>query len=465
MAMTDIESHKADLRIVQEQVRSFFAVRTEIKIYHGSSNSTRAFKFEKSKFVDISKLNRVIEINTQGQFVLVEPNVPMDLLVEQTLKYGLIPPVVPEFPGITVGGGIQGGAEESASFKYGLLHDCCLEYEVILGNGELISASREKNPDLFWGIAGSYGSLGVITLVKLKLIPAKDFVHLTYHTVKSFQEAVSLIKQKSSEPVNFIDGIMFSKYFGVVMIGSFSDSQKLPVSTFSKPNDEWFYLHAKKLSKNNFKYEELVPIRDYIFRYNRGAFWMGRYGFSIFKIPFIKFTRLILNGLFNTRVLYRLLRETNLSQLYFIQDFNLPSEKVLDFFDFAEKQLEIYPVWICPLKPGLEDKLSANYIKTDLVFNIGLWGEVQKDFKSFVKLNRLLEVKSSELKGRKMLYAHSYYPPEEFWKVYDLEWYNSLRKKYSATVTFPDIYEKTLVSEKYKTSILKGVLKVIKLYF
>src|SRR3989344_7132929 len=182
------EQHHIDVKNVQVQMRDFFARGQQVKIYHGSTNSTRAQKFERGKFVDVSRLDRVIEINITEQYILVEPNVPMDKLVEATLKHRLVPPVVMEFPGITVGGGIQGGAGESSSFKYGLFNETCLEYEIVLGNGEVITASPTQNEDLFYGTACSYGSLGVITLVKLRLIPAKDFVHLTYHTVKSFDE-------------------------------------------------------------------------------------------------------------------------------------------------------------------------------------------------------------------------------------------------------------------------------------
>src|SRR3989344_9015781 len=127
--MTEIEQqHLSDLRAVQEQVKFFYSQKQKVKIYHGSTTSTRSQKFEKGKFVDISSLNQVIEINNAAQYVLVEPNVPMDKLIEQTLQHNLIPPVVPEYPGITVGGSIQGGAGESSSFKFGGVHDCCLEY-------------------------------------------------------------------------------------------------------------------------------------------------------------------------------------------------------------------------------------------------------------------------------------------------------------------------------------------------
>ena len=50
----------------------------------------------------------------------------------------------------------------------------------------------------------------------------------------------------------------------------------------------------------------------------------------------------------------------------------------------------------------------------------------------------------------------------DFWKVYDLKWYNDLRDKYHANDTFPTIYEKTKVSEKYKPSIWRGIWNYIK---
>ncbi|TSC70590.1 MAG: hypothetical protein G01um101449_321 [Parcubacteria group bacterium Gr01-1014_49] len=460
--MTIIEQHHARVRSVQEQMRSFYARKQQVKIYHGTTNSTRAQKFDREKCIDVSQLNQVVEIHTKEGYALVEPNVPMDLLVAETLRCGLVPPVVPEFPGITVGGAVQGGAEESSSFKWGLFHDTCLEYEIVLGDGTVVSASRDERKDLFFGTACSYGSLGVITLVKLRLIPAKKFVRLTYHAVRSFSEAVELIREKATEEVQFIDGIMFSKSFGVVITGNFSDTEKLPVATFHKSADEWFYLHAHAMAQKDVPREELIPVREYVFRYDRGAFWMGRFGFSILRIPFNRLTRFLMNGICSTRTLYRLFHETHLSQKYFVQDFNLPSRNTAAFLEYADLKTAIYPLWICPLKPGREDRLSANCIETDLVFNIGVWGEADKGFDDFVALNKNLERKVAELGGRKMLYAHAYYARDEFWNIYDSAWYNSLRRTYGAETVFPDVYEKTKVSERYKPSILAGIWNALR---
>jgi hypothetical protein len=99
------------------------------------------------------------------------------------------------------------------------------------------------------------------------------------------------------------------------------------------------------------------------------------------------------------------------------------------------------------------------------VINIGVWGETSRNYDEFIRVNRKVENKVAELNGRKVLYAHAYYPRDEFWQIYDKSWYNQLRDKYFATKVFPDIYEKTKVSEKYKPSVFSGILSVARSNF
>lgn len=438
-------------------MRDFFARGQKVKIYHGSTNSTRAQKFEKNKFVDVSRLDRVVEINTAENYALVEPNVPMDKLVEATLPHSLVPPVVMEFPGITVGGGIQGGAGESSSFRHGLFNETCLEYEIVLGNGEILIASPTQNEDLFYGTACSYGSLGVITLVKLRLRPAKEFVRLAYHAVPSFDEAIRLTERKVGEAVDFVDAVLFAKNRGVVMVGSFADKSDLPVSTFSRASDEWFYLHADAISRKSSLYEELIPTRDYLFRYDRGAFWMGTYGFRVLRMPFNRFTRFIFNPFLKTRELYQSLHAADFSQRYVIQDIGVPKKSAVKLLEYVADVLKVYPIWFVPLRVATREKLAASFLQTDLVVSVGVWGEVNEKYSRFVEINRALEKEISDLEGRKWLYAHQYYSREEFWRIYDRTSYEVLREKYFANSVFPDIYDKTKVVEKYNPSVWRGI--------
>jgi len=104
--------------------------------------------------VDTSQLNHVLKVDGKSKTCLVEPNVPMDQLVDAVRPYGLVPPVVMEFPGITVGGGFAGTAGESSGFKYGFFDSTVNWIEVVLATGEVVTASPTEHSDLFYAAAG-----------------------------------------------------------------------------------------------------------------------------------------------------------------------------------------------------------------------------------------------------------------------------------------------------------------------
>ena len=114
-----MQNHRDLVGKIAARVQFYFKRREPFRIYHGSTNSTRQTTHRRENMIDISPLSRVLKIDSNARTALVEPNVPMDRLVESTLKHGLIPPVVMEFPGITAGGGFAGIGGESSSFKYG----------------------------------------------------------------------------------------------------------------------------------------------------------------------------------------------------------------------------------------------------------------------------------------------------------------------------------------------------------
>jgi delta24-sterol reductase len=450
-----MKDHVLRSQIVSEQVKKFYDQKKPARIYRGGTHSTRPLKFKKDEIINVSKLNYVIEVNSLEKYVVVEPNVSMRELVNATLHHGLIPPVVMEFPEITVGGAIQGGAGESSSFRQGLFHDICLEYEIILGNGEIITASKDINPDLYFATAGSYGSLGVITLIRLRLIPAKKFVELTYLKTDSFEHTVKLIEDSKEKDIDFLDGILFSKDKAVMMLGKMTDEKKASVKTFSRSRDEWFYLHVERELQCRNEYTENIPLKEYLFRYDRGAFWMGSFSFDVFKVPFNKMTRHIFNIFLNTKTLYRSLHAAGFAQEYIIQDFCIPTHEALNFLNFSEEKMAIYPIWLCPLKTDTRSLLSSNYLNSPSALNIGIYG-TPKNVENLISLNKTLEGAAQEHGGRKWLYAHTYYGREEFWSIYNWTWYSDIRNKYLASNTFPDIYEKVHVKEVVKGSIGKG---------
>jgi hypothetical protein len=189
---------------------------------------------------------------------------------------------------------------------------------------------------------------------------------------------------------------------------------------------------------------------------------MAEFGFQLFHIPSDRFTKFIFNPFLNTRKLYDGMHALNISQNYFIQDFYCPIENTVEFLEYSEQQLDIFPIWLCPMKPAkTPQKLSPHYIHSELLIDIGIWGQTDKYLADPIGKNRLFEKFAKKTNSRKMLYAHAYYTEEEFWQIYDKKWYDELRKKYHADKIFPDVWQKTHVSgKKYQTHILKGIVKM-----
>ncbi|KAK9785841.1 putative FAD-binding PCMH-type domain-containing protein [Seiridium cardinale] len=478
-----MERHKAAVRLISSTIRSYFERSLPYRINHGSTNSTRPAHLKKSAhLVDISALKHVLEVNKVKRTALVEPNVPMDALVAATLPYGLVPPVVMEFPGITAGGGFAGTAGESSSFRHGYFDETVKRVEMVMPDGEVVNITPEekgKYADLWKGAVASVGTLGVTTLLEVGLVDAKKFVRTTYRRTGSVAEAIRVVKEECAKKENdYVDGILFSKDHGVIISGTMTNEEPKEgesIRTFSGPWDPWFYLHCQDITKalpasdsatssEHATVTEHVPLAEYLFRYDRGGFWVGAAAFEYFKpVPFTRFFRWFLDDFLHTRMLYRALHSSGESAKFFVQDLALPYETAEKFIDHTTESLNIWPLWLCPLKtpagptfhPHLRGKGAGEML------NIGVWGWGPKDRQEFVKVNRDLEAKVNELGGMKWLYAHTYYTAREFEETYgNREWFEGLRTKYKA-VSLPNVYDKVRVKDAPPEQGWKGWVKSI----
>lgn len=335
--------------------------------------------------VDISSLNHVLQVDTQANFALVEPNVPMDVLIEATLRHGLVPPVVMEFPGITAGGGFAGTAGESSSFRYGFFDRIVSWLEIVLATGEVETASTVLRSDLLYGAAAAFGTLGITTLLKIELKEAKTYVELSYFPVNSISEALEKFKQIARDPaIDYVDGILFASNAGVVCSGRLTSEACGNVQGFARPSDPWFYLHAQKLVERlSNPTVESIPLVDFLFRYDRGAFWMGFYAFKYFLVPFNRIGRWVLDHFMHTRVMYHALHKSGLSTKYIIQDVVVPYATAHDFHKYVDETLGFYPLWLCPVhqrgqsqqapQGPLAEKPKPN--DPEMLLNFGVWDQ------------------------------------------------------------------------------------------
>ena len=461
-----MERHKEAVAMIAANVRRFYERKEPFRIFHGSTNSTRSSAYPRQRIINTGGLSHVLEVDTKTRTALVEPNVPMDRLVETTMKYGLVPPVVMEFPGITVGGGYAGTSGESSSFKHGFFDRTIKSVEMVLANGEVVTASPTEKADLFHGAAGALGTLGITTLVELQLMEVKTYVEATYHPVASVAEATRKLQEATAdENLDYVDGILFSKNQGAIITGRLTnvlpDGAKIP--HFSRATDPWFYPHVlEKITQNTCPVTEAIPLDEYLFRYDRGGFWVGLSAFHYFMFPFNKFTRWFLDDFLRTRMMYRSLHASGHSKQFVVQDLALLYAAAPKFIDFADETFGIYPLWLCPLRQETLPTMHPHSAEMEddgrtpkQMLNIGLWGSWSRDEDEFVRQNRKLEHRLQELGGMKWLYAQTYYTKEEFWSIYDRKWYDALRAKYNAT-SLPSVYDKVKVDVEGEKKAVEG---------
>lgn len=83
-------------------------------------------------------------------------------------------------PGLTLIGGYH-----YFNNKYGMAMDNIRSYEVVLGNGTMVTASNTSNTELFWSLKGGGSNFGIVTTFNFVTLP----IPLISTTIQTFAEA------------------------------------------------------------------------------------------------------------------------------------------------------------------------------------------------------------------------------------------------------------------------------------
>ena len=387
--------------------------------------------------IDVRRFNRVLHVDKERMVADVEGMTTYESLVEETLRHGLLPAVVPQLKTITVGGAVSGLGIESSSFRYGLVHETVDEMEILLGDGRIIVCSKSQNQDLFYGFPNSYGTLGYVLRLKVRLIPAKRYAHLT-HTRFSEPERyfARIVELCGHQCVDYLDGTVFGKDEMYVTVGEFSDDAPY-LSDYT-----YMGIYYRSISQ---KKDDWLTTKAYIWRWDTDWFWCSKH-FYVQK-PAVRFlaTKWVLNSRAYQRIMrlsHKALPESNGTESV-IQDVDIPIDRAVEFFDFLFAEIGITPVWICPFRncdPAVTYDLYALDPKK-LHINFGFWDTIATKHEDG-HFNKRVERKAFELRGKKGLYSTSCYDEETFWQIYNKKRYDELKKKYDPAGVLQDLYAK-----------------------
>ncbi len=114
-----------------------------------------------------------VTIDPIARTASVEAGVKWGAVLAAAQQHGLAP-LLGSSPTVGAVGYTLGGGLGWLGRKYGLAADNVLHFEVVTADGQLRRAANDENTDLFWGLRGGGGSLGIVTSMTIRLFPVSQ---------------------------------------------------------------------------------------------------------------------------------------------------------------------------------------------------------------------------------------------------------------------------------------------------
>jgi len=164
----------------------------------------------------MTRMSGILEIDRDNYTALVEPGLVTGRFQEEIEKLGLFYPPDPASLRVsTLGGNVAMGAGGPRAVKYGVTKDYVLGLEVVLPTGEIIETGARTvksvvGYDFTRLMVGSEGTLGIITKIRLRLLPKPEAVRTMlalFDSVNDSAMTVATITKKGIIPrtLEFMD--------------------------------------------------------------------------------------------------------------------------------------------------------------------------------------------------------------------------------------------------------------------
>jgi hypothetical protein len=278
---------------------------------------------------------------------------------------------------------------------------------------------------------GSFGTLGVLSKLTFRLVPAKPYVKVTYETYSTLGEYKTAIRRRFvDQDVDFMDGIIHASDKYVLCLGDFVD--KAPYTH----RYDWTTVYYRTTARRK---EDYLRTSDYFFRYDRGV---------TNPTPRSFVGRLLFGKVLDSALLLRLAdvfhRFLSVDRPMVTVDLFLPFSKVESFMRWYRGAIDYFPLWCVPYRRVRDYEWIANDywdgLEDDLFVDLAIYGLQQPPGRNYYAE---IEQALLRLQGVKTLISHNYYDEETFWKIWNKPNYDAAKLVTDPRNLLRDLYTKT----------------------
>lgn len=150
--------------------------------------------------ISLTKMNKILGYDKENFVVKIQSGVLLNDLAQDAEKQGLLYPPDPGEKFATVGGNVATNAGGMRAVKYGCTRDYVRAMTVVLPTGEIVKlgatvSKTSSGYSLLNLMIGSEGTLGIITELTLKVIPAPKSVISLIIPYENLEDCIATVPQ------------------------------------------------------------------------------------------------------------------------------------------------------------------------------------------------------------------------------------------------------------------------------
>jgi FAD/FMN-containing dehydrogenase len=187
------------------------------------------------------RLNRFVSFDPATSLLTCEAGVSLDEIIRFFLPRGFFPPVTPGTKYVTLGGAVAADVHGKNHHVVGSIGNFIERFELVTGQGTIITCSRSENPDAFWATIGGMGLTGIISVVTLRLQRVESaYIRANITRVANLDEALARMLAEDESvrySVSWVDCMATGKSLGrsVLIQGNLAARAELPARYANQP--------------------------------------------------------------------------------------------------------------------------------------------------------------------------------------------------------------------------------------